>query len=45
VTGHGFVSSDVVQWNGASRATSFLSATSLSASIPASDLGRPAPRA
>jgi hypothetical protein len=38
VNGTGFVSSSVVQWNGAARATSFGSNTRLTASIPASDV-------
>ena len=38
VTGSNFVSTSVVQWNGATRPTSFSSATALTAAIPASDL-------
>jgi subtilisin family serine protease len=38
VTGSDFVSSSVVQVNGANRPTIYVSATSLTASIPASDL-------
>ena len=38
VTGSNFLSTSVVQWNGASRPTSFSSATILTAAIPASDL-------
>ncbi len=38
VTGSGFVSGSVVQWNGSSRTTTFVSATQLTASIPASDI-------
>lgn len=38
VTGTNFVSSSVVQWNGANRPTTFVSATQLTAQIPASDL-------
>jgi RHS repeat-associated protein len=38
VTGAGFVSSTTVQWNGSSRATTFVSSTQLTASIPASDI-------
>ncbi|MFN0109340.1 MAG: IPT/TIG domain-containing protein [Blastocatellia bacterium] len=38
VTGTGFNSSSVVQWNGNPRATQFVSATQLTASILASDL-------
>ena len=37
-TGAGFVSSSVVQWNGANLQTGFGSSTSLTASVPASDL-------
>jgi 6-phosphogluconolactonase len=36
VTGAGFVSSDTVQWNGSPLATTFVSATQLSAAVPAS---------
>src|SRR6185503_7805265 len=38
VTGSGFVNASVVRWNGAARATTFVSGTQLQASIPASDL-------
>ncbi len=38
VDGTGFLSSDVIQWNGFSRATTYVSPTQLQASIPASDL-------
>lgn len=38
VTGQGFVASSVVQWNGTPLPTSYVSTTSLSAIIPASDL-------
>ena len=38
VTGGGFVAGSVVRWNGASRATTFDSATQLRASIPAADI-------
>lgn len=38
VTGTGFVPASTVQWNGSMRTTSFVSATQLTASIPASDL-------
>ncbi len=38
VTGTGFVSGSVVTWDGSDRATSFVSASRLDASIPASDL-------
>ena len=36
--GTGFVSGSTVNWNGAARATTFVSATSLTAVIPASDI-------
>ncbi len=38
VNGSGFVSASVVRWNGSSRATTFVSSTQLTASIPASDI-------
>ncbi len=38
VTGSGFTTSSVVQWNGQNRATTFTSATSLSATIQAGDV-------
>ncbi len=38
VNGSGFVSTSVVQWNGASRPTTFRSSTQLQASIPAGDI-------
>ncbi len=38
VTGTGFTSSSAVQVNGSSRTTTYVSATSLTASIPASDI-------
>jgi hypothetical protein len=38
VTGTGFVSASTVTWNGADRATTFVSATQLTASIPAADI-------
>ena len=38
VTGTNFISSSVVQWNGSPRATTYVSATTLAAAIPASDL-------
>ncbi len=38
VDGSNFVSSSVVQWNGSSRPTTFVSSTRLSAAIPASDI-------
>src|SRR2546423_3461591 len=36
--GSNFVSGATVQWNGAARTTTFVSATRLTASIPASDI-------
>ncbi|MGE0101487.1 MAG: putative Ig domain-containing protein [Blastocatellales bacterium] len=41
VTGTGFVNGAVVRWNGADRQTNYVSATSLTAQIAASDLGVP----
>ncbi|MBI3426876.1 MAG: hypothetical protein HY011_28435 [Acidobacteria bacterium] len=38
VTGTNFVANSVLRWNGANRPTMFVSATQLSAQIPASDL-------
>jgi hypothetical protein len=38
VTGSGFVAASTVQWNGASRATTYVSATQLSAAITAADI-------
>jgi hypothetical protein len=38
VTGGGFVASSVVQWNGANRATTFVSATQLQTAIAAADI-------
>ena len=38
VTGSGFVSGATVRWNGVNRTTTFVSATQLTAAIPASDL-------
>ncbi len=38
VTGSGFTSSSVVQWNGSSRTTTYVSATQLTAAILASDI-------
>ncbi len=38
VTGNNFVSNSVVRWNGAARATTFVSANQLTAQIPASDV-------
>ncbi|MBM4439240.1 MAG: S8 family serine peptidase [Candidatus Rokubacteria bacterium] len=41
VTGSGFVRSSVVAWNGASRGTTFVSATELRAAITAADIAAP----
>ncbi|MBL9186095.1 MAG: hypothetical protein JNK23_01320 [Opitutaceae bacterium] len=38
VTGTGFISSSIVQWNGASRTTTYISTTQLTASILAGDI-------
>lgn len=38
VTGTGFVQGATVQWNGANRTTTFVSATQMTAAIPASDV-------
>jgi len=38
VNGNNFVASSVVRWNGADRATQFVSATQLNATIPATDI-------
>lgn len=38
VTGSNFISSSVVQWNGSSRATTFVSSTQLTAAITAADI-------
>src|ERR1051326_5530138 len=38
VTGSGFVNGSVVNWNGAARTTTFISATQLSAAISAADI-------
>jgi Concanavalin A-like lectin/glucanases superfamily len=38
VNGSGFVSGSLVRWNGAARATTFVSATQLTAAIPATDI-------
>jgi len=38
VTGSGFVSDSVVQWNAANRTTTFVSSTQLKAAIPAEDI-------
>ena len=42
VTGSGFLTSSVVQWNGTSLTTTYVSATSLTATVPAADLISPA---
>jgi hypothetical protein len=41
VNGTGFVSGAVVHWNGSPRTTSFISASQLTATIPASDIAAP----
>ncbi len=41
VSGSGFSAASVVLWNGATRATTFVSSAALSATIPASDLASP----
>lgn len=41
VNGSNFVAGSTVQWNGAARATTFVSPTQLVAAIPASDLANP----
>jgi hypothetical protein len=41
VTGTGFIVNSVVQWNGSSRPTTYVSNTQLTVSIPASDLINP----
>jgi hypothetical protein len=41
VTGSGFGSNSFVQWNGSSRATTFVSSTQLRATIPAADVATP----
>jgi uncharacterized protein (TIGR03437 family) len=38
VTGTNFINASTIRWNGADRATTFISATQLSAQIPASDI-------
>ena len=42
VTGSGFLTSSVVQWNGTALTTAYVSATSLTATVPAADLTNPA---
>ena len=41
VNGTGFVSGAVVQWNGTALATTFVSATQLTAAVPESEIGTP----
>jgi len=41
VNGAGFVAGSVVNWNGSARSTQFVSSTSLTATILASDIGAP----
>jgi len=41
VTGTGFVQGTTVQWNGANRATTFVSATQVKAAIAAADVAKP----
>lgn len=41
VTGSNFVSGSMIQWNGNSRPTTFVSSTQLTAAIPANDLALP----
>jgi hypothetical protein len=41
VSGSGFLPSSTVRWNGAARTTTYVSPTSLTATIPASDLASP----
>ena len=41
VLGSGFVAASVVNWNGAPRTTTYVSATQLTAAIPAADLATP----
>lgn len=41
VTGAGFVSNSVVDWNGSARPTTFVSKSKLTAAIPASDIAKP----
>jgi len=41
VSGTGFVSNSVVQWNGSTRATSFFSSSTLEAAITADDIASP----
>jgi hypothetical protein len=42
VSGTGFLSTSVVQWNGAALATQFISGSKLTATVPASDIAMPA---
>ncbi len=41
LTGSDFISASVVQWNGSTRPTTFVSATQLQAAIPAADIAVP----
>jgi hypothetical protein len=41
LTGANFFNNSIVRWNGANRVTAFLSATQLTAQIPASDIANP----
>jgi len=41
VNGTGFVSSSIVRWNNSDRMTTFISATQITAAIPASDVAAP----
>jgi len=41
VNGTGFVSNSTVNWNGSPLATTFVSASQLTAQVPASDIGQP----
>src|SRR6185503_11613719 len=41
VTGSSFVNGSTVRWNGTARTTTFVSATQLTAAIPAGDIGAP----
>ena len=41
IAGSDFVSSSVIEWNGANRTTTFVSSTQLNAQIPATDIAAP----
>src|SRR5205823_2850456 len=43
VNGSGFISGSLVRWNGNDRPTSYVSATQLTAAVPATDLGAAGP--